>query len=254
MLFPPSIPDKAMLSLWFALLLVRGPSKRRDMEAFFDLQVKAEMSMIHDRADATRYLERLGHVEPDDETVSSVLDRSLNLDGVEFGPHQNDMVTTMLRLGAALSKEFFDRHVSVIKMPEPGLVLCDNPIVLYQEPGNRVSGVGVGVGNADELWVPLDRSTLAIFHRDAAIGDGVEFRPEGVDVRELNQAIVSSASKEVYCHPDDVDGLRVLSFPDPDRPISSIAGAEWLRGRVDGLNAAPRRRQPRRYRSPRSGS
>jgi hypothetical protein len=87
---------------------------------------------------------------------------------------------------------------------------------------------GLGLGNPDELWLPLDRSTTLILHSDAQRGERViraqRYGDESAAIDDFNQAVVYNARAEVYCHPDDVDRLDGLTFADPELPLLKVSG------------------------------
>lgn len=116
---------------------------------------------------------------------------------------------------------------------------------LYQHPQNRNPLMPPGPATADEIWMPLDRQTLLVLHRNAAVGEVVMEAPPEQTIDECNQIIVQHAKAEVYLHPEDIGRLDELRLPDPDHPVLQIDGA-W--GPLpDGVNQPPERRRPRRY-------
>jgi hypothetical protein len=110
--------------------------------------------------------------------------------------------------------------------------------------------MGVGPATADEIWIPLDRSTLLVLHNDEMIEEGRLLAPRGYSLDNVNAFVVSQADREVYCHPDDVARLDQFDLPDPDRPVLHVNGAGWVRGTTDGVNKPPVREGHRRYRRP----
>jgi hypothetical protein len=247
-LFPPPPEERANFGLWLSMLHVRGPNTRRWMEMMTDQTMKMELSLIHDEEAARAYLRGEDGPEPDEASVRELLDLVNDMDSWEVAPHQSNMVRDMLNLGLEASPYFFGRHWAVLKFPEKGLVLTDKPIILYQKPEKRSPWMGVGIGTADELWLPLDRSTALILHSENLLGDRVVHAPVSHSVDDFNQAVVSQAHREIYCHPDDLPRLQRLRFPDPDRPLMSASGVGWMRAQADGVNATPVRVGHHRYR------
>jgi hypothetical protein len=247
-LFPPQQQDRLNFGLWLSMLHVRGPDTRRTMEMIADQAMKLQMSLVRDEESARAHLRGDDGAEPDDETVQALLDSVADMDTWEIAPHQNDLVKNMLQIGLQASPFFIGRRWAVVKFPEKGLVLTDKPLVMYQKPENRSGWMGVGIGTADELWLPLDRSTALILHTEKGVADIVIDAPLGHGVDDFNQAVVGQAYREVYCHPDDLPRLDRLTFPSLDRPLMSVSGASWMKGSVDGVNAPPRRRSHHRYR------
>lgn len=219
------------------------------MEAMADHLMKMQLSLIHDEAAARAYLSDDDGSDADAESVKSLLDTVDELDDLEFVPHQNEMIRNMLDFALQATPFFLGRFWAVVKFPEAGLVLTDRPVVLYQKPENRSERLGVGVGNADEIWMPLDRRTALILHGDEIVGERVIKVPPKHSVDDFNQVVVAQAGSEVYCHPEDVWRLHRLDLPQPDRqPLVQVSGADWVKGDTDGVNAPPKRAGHMRYR------
>jgi hypothetical protein len=249
-LFPPQRQDRLTMAMWLSFLHVRGPSFRRHYEAMTDNLFKLDMSLIRDEATARAWLMRDNNrPEPTDEEVRELLDAVEDLDDWEVSPHQNEMVKQMLYLAKRATPFFLCRYWVVTKFSQPGLVLPDSPLVMYQKPEHHSPWLGVGLATADEIWFPLDRSTLLTLHTDGSVGDKVIRPPFVPDIDHVNEFLVSQAHREVYCHPDDVRRLDGIAFPDPDRPIMTVNGGGWNRGSTDGVNKPPERKGHRRYRS-----
>ncbi len=156
----------------------------------------------------------------------------------------------MLQLGLGATPFLLGRRWAVLKFPEPGLLLTDRPLIMYQNPENRSPVSGVGIATADELWVPLDRSTALILHNEELIGERIIYATPDYGIDDFNQALVSQAAREIYCHPDDLSRLGSLDLPAPDRPLMNISGGSWIKAMADGVNAPPKRKGHRRYRRP----
>lgn len=156
----------------------------------------------------------------------------------------------MLQTALGLIPAFAHRFVAVVRFPATGLLLPDEPFHLYQLPEHREPMMGVGYGTADQIQLPVDRSTALILHRDEVVGDAIiEMPSDSID--EFNAAVVWNAHSELYAHPDDLYRLGRIELPQPDRPIMQAFGADFVGSRVDGLNEPARRQRARRFRSDR---
>lgn len=246
-LFPPQLQDRLNLALWISMLCVRGPQHRRQMEAMADHAFKMHLSLIHNEDQAREHLRSDG-VAPSDAEVQELLEAVEQMDSWEISPHQNDLVQMMLRLALHSTRYILGRYWTLLRFPEPGLVLTDKPLVMYQSPEKRSSWFGVGLATADELWLPLDRRTALILHNEEVVGERIIKAPPDHSVDDFNQAVVSQAYAELYCHPDDLDRVNTLTLPDPSAPIMRVSGADWVKGKTDGVNEPPRRRGHHRYR------
>jgi hypothetical protein len=246
--FPPSPEGRASLAIWLGLLRVRDPHSRRSLEALADSTYKMDLSLVANPDAARARLRENLDREPTDEEVNELVNAANDLDSFEVVPHQNQLVQLMLDSALAMAPHLFRRLYAIVRFPEPGLVLCDRPLMLYQHPENRRASVGVGIINADELWLPLDRSNALILHNDPSFSERIIDAPPEHGVDDFNQAVVLNAVAEVYCHPADVERLADLEFPEPDKPLMQITGGDWMKGGTDGVNEPPRRKRHRRYR------
>ncbi len=246
--FPPDVLDRGHFAGWLGLLYVRDPQSRRRMEALADQAFKLNFSLAREPEVARARLRGEDAKEPSESDVQELIQLAGDLDDIEITPHQNDLVKIMLDSGVEIGRLLLDRHILLLRFPEPGLLLSDRPIVLYQRPGSRSPFSGVGPANADEIWLPLDRRTILVLHRDAELGDFTIDVPTSRQIDGFNQAIVAGAASELYCHPADLGRLEQLQLPDANQPLVHVSGVEWLAVQSDGVNAAPVRKPHRRYR------
>lgn len=246
--FPPGPDDRATLAMWFALLGVRDPHSRRRMEALADSVYKMDLALVaHPDAARTRLRQNLGR-EPTAEEVGDLVDAASDPGSFEVVPHQNAFIRQMLDSALAMFPHLLRRQYVIVRYPKPGLVFCDRPVILHQRPENRDPLRGVGVINADEIWLPLGRDTALILHSDPIVGERVMEAPDGRSADDFNQAMVLNAIAEIYCHPDDVERLADLQFPPAERPLMTLTGGDWFSGTTDGINDPPQRTRHRRYR------
>lgn len=247
MLFPPQPQDRADLAMWFSSLHFRGPQMRRKSEALTDLSMKMQMSLLEHEGNARAHLRGRLEREPTADEIAEVQGAAESIDEFEVVAHQNEHIKLMLDMMTKCFPFFACRHWTVLKFDEPGLFLSDRPIVLYSYPENRGPMSGQGVGNADEIWLALDRETALVMHRDEVVGDSVMRDQLGVD--NFNQSVVVAGATEIYCHPDDAYRLDRLNLPDDDQPLIMMSGAKgWVAPSTDGVNSPPERQRPMRYR------
>jgi hypothetical protein len=230
---PVTGTERESLALFLAFQNVRGPRFRREAEALTDLAIKAQLTMDENREAHGGKLE----------------EEFTRYDDVEFAEHQNEAIRLMLDLVEPLAGSLRTRLITIVRFGQPGAVLTDDPMVLYRRPGPQSGIEGVGVATADEVWLPLDRSTGLILHHDTAVGERVlDFQGKPAVMLDFNQRVVSSCFSEIYAHPDDVPGVLSLVLPDLDRPLIRVEGStDWVRGRTDGVNDVAERRRPRRF-------
>lgn len=247
--WPPLDKDRATVAYWLAFQRVRDPFWRRQMEAIADLLYRTDLKTASNpRVAKARLSKSLGRpptpVELDEMTkVASAANR------YEIGLHQNEYVRLMLDNASTIMPHFVTRFFTVLHWSEPGLVLCDRPVTLFQEEHNPKPGrQSFGVIDADEVLLPLDRQTALILHREPTVGQRIVNDPDRYSIDEFNQSTVSNAAKEIYCHPDDVGRLNRLEFPEADAPLVLMDADPRVAIQADGINAPPKRRTHRRYR------
>jgi hypothetical protein len=235
--------------MWISLLHVRGPHLRRTLEALFDQTYKLDLSLAANPEGARARLRRNLRRAPTESEIEELVEAANDLESFEVVPHQNDLVKAMLDLSTFIYPHLVRRYLALFRLRNPGLILSDRPLVLYQRPENRHPHIGVGIANADELWLPLDRSTALILHSDDQLGDIEVDSMETFSVKDFNQAVALNAEMEIYAHPEDVGLVDQLEMPQSDRPIVQVSGA-WVATATDGVNEAPSRRRHRRYKKP----
>ncbi len=237
--------DLETLALWIAVLNTRDPYTRRLLEAVAEHEMKRDLlensstKRIHER------LERNLGRPPTKEEIEGIRDLAGSLDDIEITPHQNDLVVGFLDAALFCQPFIARRSMSVVHFREPGLVLPDRPVVLASHsdsPGMR------GMAHAEQILVPLDRSTALILRKNNSIPMSVATIDADERMTSLNQSLLLNARAEVYCHPDDTEQLDGLKFPDVDRPLmesNTDIGID-----VDGINRTPKRTRPLRFTRP----
>ncbi len=109
------------------------------------------------------------------------------------------------------------------------LATSDTPVIL-RPAAEHPASMGVGIGNAGEVHVPLDRR-VALSMGDGSTGDA---RVPGVTKTAiyLNHAMARNARKYLFHHPED-DPLRRLHLPGPR--MRELASPEAAGELVDDL-------------------
>ncbi len=232
--------------MWMSVLHTRDPRRRRTLEAMsdqafkLDLLVKSSPELIREQ-----FLRKEGR-EPAEDEVNELVDLATSLQDIEITPHQNDLIVTMFDAALWTLPFYTDRSIKLYRFRDPGLILSDRPLVLTSP--SATPGTGVGVANADEIILPLDRRSALVLGGYGTSGFEVVRTHDTERMRMINQLVVSNAVNEIYCNPEDESRLEGLNFPDPDRPLFMIADAEAFPIRTDGVNATPIRKNPRRFR------
>ena len=214
---------KLKMSFWITLLHCRSPALRRKSEAAFESMMEMLIRM-GPNADEARTRE------------------------LRFLQHQNEYVRLMLELTCQIMEHVLARRWTVIRLHKDGLVLPDvNPVLI---PGPPHPTVGVGFATAPEIIMPLDRSHLLCMHTYDAAEDLIEIPTEASDwhIRHYNNLLVSGAYQEVFCHQTDYHHVLQIASRHGGAPLMGVDGPMTEGLRIDGVNAPPERRSPRRYR------
>lgn len=200
------------LSSFAALQAVRGHRHRRNVEIITDLAHRLEVGSITPE-NVTEFLNRRG-VNPTDKAIAECLDVVSHLDDLEFVPHTNDSIHSMLKMWPKLHRYFEARPMTVINFGERCLATCDEPLLLVVAEENHL--MGSGFATADEIWFPLSPSHLLVF---GPLGGSLEegFRSEKArNVADINRKIMSNSHLVVVACPDVAHlGLDPIPGPQP---------------------------------------
>ena len=221
---------KMRMCFWFALLAVRSPHFRRKAEATTET--------------VAGFVNEMGDRDAD------------KIDFDRIWGHQTDLINMMLQVAGELASDYFHRRWQVMHLNcRDGLLLPDTGSSLI--PGPSSFATGTGTTNAAEILIPLSRHHLLCLHSFNDVDERlVEVPPEASTylVRHYNSILIMAAHQELFCHQNDWNHVLPLA---KQRVVSPLLHAEGPLGRsldVDGVNAPPSRRTPRRYRQFRSQS
>jgi hypothetical protein len=243
--FPPPRQDREDLSLWMAFQLVRGPEKRREIEAITDVTAKLLMQGIATPDQARARLQRAGVDEPTEAEINDLIHFSSNLDRFDIVPDPNSHIQLMLDLAVnEIAPRIHAMRWAVAKFDEPALLSGDHPITFQVRPEHRSQFQGVGLETADEVRCPIDPSTMLLMTWDRI--DEVVGRLPIAAAREFNQHTVDHAFEFVFMHPQQnhLSGLDLGTRP---RAVLQVGGAT-TGASSDGVNSSPRRLRPQRPR------
>ena len=221
---PPTTADREHLATWLAFLYVRGPHPRRQMEAINDLAFQQALTA---RTKEAKDLRRSAH--------------GLKIKVVR---HHNDYLAQMAELARAIHDLLIDRRFTVLQFPSDGLILSDHPITLDNREQTALRGIGVA--NADEIWLPLNRRTALLLHSYEEIPEQAMLSP--FTIEDMNRRTIRQSFDEIYCHPDDVsNATAALITAELNQPLL-MTDTRNASTDVDGVNTPPRRKRPNRYR------
>src|SRR5665213_1661930 len=162
--------DHQTLSLWLSILHVRDPRTRRTLEALGDQVFKLDLlsKRSPDRI-RKQFLHNVGR-EPND---------------IEVTPHQNSLIVTMFDAALWSLPLYTNRSVKLYRFRQPGLVLSDRPVILKST--DTKLDEGIGLANADQIIVPIDRQAALVLGTLGTTGCGVITTSDELLLRQINQ-------------------------------------------------------------------
>jgi len=215
--FPPGPHDREVLASFLAFQAGRGRDRREAWNVMTDYTAKVMTRRVPPERFREIFRSREGRDPSTDE-----LDRFMALvgerDSWSLVPHQNEAITAMLKTTPPLVPYILQRDWVLLRFPEPGLLTADTPVAVWQE--HPAPGMGIGVGNADDIRVTLDRRHVLVLARPGRYpGSGV-WDHEQRYAAIYNQSTVDAAYEWLYHHPDD-DALGGVEIP-PARPALEL--------------------------------
>ena len=221
--WPVSENVKMRMCFWFALLAVRSPYFRREVEAMTET--------------VAGFVNETGGRDAD----------KIDFDGI-WG-HQTDLISMMLKLAGELTSDYLRRRWQVLYLNcRDGLLLSDTGSSLI--PGPSSFATGTGTTNAAEIVIPLSRHHLLCLHSFDDVDERLVEVPAEASaylVRHYNSILIMAAHQELFCHQNDWDHVLPLAKQCVDGPLLHVEGSVGRNLDVDGVNAVPSRRTPRRY-------
>ncbi|MEF9906875.1 DUF4238 domain-containing protein [Streptomyces sp. P9-A2] len=128
----------------------------------------------------------------------------------------NDHMAAMGESMKTAYEVFMARSWGLIKFERRTLLIPDHPVTLVREE-NMPRFLGVGIGNAAAILMPIDRRAAIIM---ASPGhDDFDVRTHTKLAKELNQCFACNARRELFHHPDDTPLQGVELPPARDREM-----------------------------------
>lgn len=222
--FPPDPESRNFLALFLALQILRTPEHRRQYEASVDYVQKVLLEgwtpdYAHER------LEQAG-IKPSDEAVAEIMDVVQNPDRYRFVPHQNEHIKIMLSVASQIASVIGARAWLLGHCKTTTFITGDHPVVWNSRPSETSRYVGVGIGNADEVYYPLDRHHVLALAPPNTLPE----RPIPLvkdNVLFVNSLVAEYSHRWVFQHPDDEPVGHLI--PATPRPIMEINGEPVFR-------------------------
>lgn len=200
--WPISLDDRAALA---ALVAFQAARTRRVRDEIFELanDVMKSTVAIQGKEGLRQALTAAG--EPfTEEELDAAWDFWEDLDGWEVQPHKHEHLRFMGDVVQEIFPVFYEqRRIGIIRFERRSLLTTDDGLGIY---ANVPEGMGVGMLNATEVWLPVGRrAAIGFFSEAVADTDGV-IEPSTQKARWINTLVAHRTRRYVYHHPED-DGL-----------------------------------------------
>jgi len=208
---PPEVRHR--VALFVALQLTRGWAMREQVNRLGTLRMRAS---LRDTVTPERVRERIGQDATDDE-VGGFIEQVLGEDGPTLRLEKANMVQQTLRHGfETIAPLLGSRAWRVVSFDRPVLLTSDQPVASWSPP--RQDRLPVGVANARETYMPLDRRTALVITLRAAdeARDLHVHEPRLSRAARINTAVAHGALRWLFHHSDDTP-LRHLHLGPRDR-------------------------------------
>jgi len=125
-------------------------------------------------------------------------------------PHGNAHLQLMLELLPKATNRLIAMRLVIVRYKRQRLLTCDSPVVLHSEPIDGSFPTGVGLLNADEVWLSVS-CDVAVCFTDRVPRDA-ELPPNASGAHWLNLMTAHHARRWIFHHPED-SPLRPIDFP-----------------------------------------
>ncbi|MCD0446299.1 DUF4238 domain-containing protein [Glycomyces sp. A-F 0318] len=207
--WPPTPEDRLAVSAWIGLQFLRGENNRRSVEEIHRTLSKLEVGI----ATTDQLRKDLGMLEdtPDDE-VEAARARMLATADTRPIDHHLHLAAMADMLESAVQLVFDRRPWLLIDFSWDALGTSDTPVALVPDAAARAGHRGVGIGTAEELYVPLStRTALCVGNvggtKPDRRGPGNQYMAQ-----KLNQYTLHTARRAIYYHPE-TDPFAAFAMP-----------------------------------------
>ncbi|MFD8472017.1 DUF4238 domain-containing protein [Streptomyces globisporus] len=206
--WPLETEDRDVLTEWIAAQHARIPAARAANNEIADHIGKAMIAM-GGKPEIRRRLEKTSAEPVSDERVEALWEELTDFEGYYAEMPVNDHMAAMGQSIKTAYEVFKARSWGLIRFERRALLIPDHPVTLVREE-NMPRFLGVGIGNAAAILIPIDRRVAIMM---ASPGPEDFFvRTHTKLAKELNQRFAYNARKELFHHPDD-DPLHEVELP-----------------------------------------
>lgn len=183
--FPPGVSDRQALAVFLALQVARTPFQRAVSE---EVREALKQKVTELGSDPRAVMDQFGQkIFDEDENVQAASVAEMMVVARELYP-------VLLNKSWILAKTHQDAGL--------GIVTSDAPFFVHTPAANRPFGVGIGIANAEEVYLPLSRDHVLCLAQPGSIPEVIiPLRSE--TVLFVNHGIAENALKFVFQHPDD---------------------------------------------------
>ena len=157
--FPPRPEVRNAICALVAFQKARGRGTRRTIEALGDTMQKFMLRDLNREAVRERLSSDGAPAAEDD--VESTMSVISEIDNYEFLPDPNEHLGLIGPIALRICEVLLARPMFLAEFAGPILLTCDEPVSLYRY--RKDTRRGVGVLDADEIWLPLDPRRVLIF-------------------------------------------------------------------------------------------
>lgn len=216
--WPLPTGERAVLAEWIAAQHARIPAARKAHNEMADHLGKVMIAM-GGKHEIRRHLEETSTDHVSDERAKALWDELTDFDGYYAEMSVNDHLASMGQSIRTAHEVFMARSWGLIKFKHRTLLIPDHPVTLVREEGVP-SLLGVGIGNAAAILMPIDRRAAIIMAPPG--NDDFFVRTHTKLAKELNQRFACNARRELFHHPDDnpLDGVVLPPVRDREMMLS----------------------------------
>lgn len=227
--WPLSEEERGSMAAWIGLQLLRGTRVRKAIG-----QLKSDALNLEIMAQGRKGLRDALAATGEPHDADAVDEQWIDLfsDPISIDAHPNEHLLHVARTLPELIEPLLDRLWILTTFRRKSLATSDHPAIVVPNPELTQMGMGTGILNAAELYVPLTRRlSLAMYLRDTLppeLSSAPHLAQPGCAKTALygNYLAVMSARDAVFHHPED-SPIGGLDLPEPRTVEVMTDGDPW---------------------------
>jgi hypothetical protein len=186
---------------------MRGAKTRNSINDVADIMLKT-LILGRGKQGLKRVLEESGDTESLKD-LDGMWELMSDFDQFKLGAHPNQHLSQIVDMLPGITRLMATRKWTYVPFQRKNLLTCDEPVVLiaHVDPG---LGLGVGLGTAPNILVPLSRRAglwLGELQEDLSEGqlsrNDVRIQGTTLLANTFNDAVIGNARRAILAHPDD---------------------------------------------------